>query len=88
MEDYIDKVASSIDFDSNSFVTTNNNLMLTKREIEILNRYGINYLKCNNLKELLFEIEDIISDMDIVDDDLDYVSQTISERDYYQNTNK
>ena len=33
-------------------------------------------------------IEEVISDMDIVDDDLDYISSTISERDYYQNTNK
>ena len=88
MNDYIDSVASNLDFDSNSFVSTKNNLMLTKKEIEVLDRYKINYLKCSNLKEIIFEIEDIINDMDIVDDDLDYISQTISERDYYQNTNK
>ena len=29
-----------------------------------------------------------MNDSDIVDDDLDYISSTISERDYYQNTNK
>ena len=33
-------------------------------------------------------LEDVISDMDIVDDELDNVSQSIAERDYYQNTNK
>ena len=88
MEDYLNNISLNIDFDANSFITTGNNLMLTNREVEILNRYKIDYQKCSCLKEIIFEIEDIINDMDIVDEDLDYISQTISERDYYQNTNK
>ena len=87
-DDYINDVASNIDFESNSFIKTKNNLMLTKRETEVLDKYKINYLRCNNLKEILFEIEEILNDMDIVDEELDYISQTISERDYYQKTNK
>ena len=35
-----------------------------------------------------YEIEEVIADMDIVDEELDDVSASISERDYYQNTNK
>ncbi len=88
MEYDIDSLVSDIDFNSNKLNVIGKNLMLTNKEIEILNRYKINYKKCNSLKEVLFEIEDIISDMDIVDDDLDSISQSISERDYYQNTNK
>lgn len=88
MEYDIDSLVSELDFESNKLNTVGNNLMLTNKEIEILDRYKINYLKCNSLKEILFEIEEILNDMDIVDEELDYISQSISERDYYQNTNK
>ena len=69
MEYDIDSLVSDIDFNSNKLSVIGKNLMLTNKEIEILNRYKINYKKCNSLKEVLFEIEDIISDMDIVEDD-------------------
>lgn len=84
----IDNLVSNLDFESNKLNNVGSNLMLTNKEIAILDRYKINYLKCNSLKEIIFEIEDILNEMDIVDDDLDLVSQSISERDYYQNTNK
>lgn len=83
----IEELVSGLDFESGKLKTING-LMLTNREIEVLDRYKIDYKNCKNLKELLFEIEEIINDMDIVDEDLDYISYTISERDYYQNTNK
>ena len=83
----IEELVSGLDFESGKLKTING-LMLTNREIEVLDRYIIDYKNCKNLKELLFEIEEIINDMDIVDEDLDYISYTISERDYYQNTNK
>lgn len=83
----IEGLVSNIDFNSGSFQNING-MMLTNHEIEILDRYKIPYKKCNNLKEIIFEIEEIIEDMDIVDEELDYISSTISERDYYQNTNK
>lgn len=88
MEYDIDDLVSNIDFTSNSLVKINSKIMLTNKEIEILDRYNIDYKNCNSLKEVIFRIEDIISDMDIVDDELDYISSTISERDYYENTNK
>ena len=83
----IDSLVSNIDFNSGSFQNING-MMLTNHEIEVLDRYKIPYKKCNSLKEVIFEIEEIIEDSDIVDEDLDYISSTISERDYYQNTNK
>jgi len=84
----IEKIVSEMDFTSNQLQTVGKNLMLTNHEIEVLNRYKIDYLKCTSLKEILFEIEELIGDMDIVEDDLESISQSISERDYYQNTNK
>ena len=76
-----------MDFESNKFNNING-LILTNREVEVLDRYNINYKNCTTLKEIIFQIEDLIQDMDIVEEDLDYISGTISERDYYQNTNK
>ena len=84
----IDGLISNIDFNSNKFVDVGNGLMLTNREIDVLKQYNIDYCRCKSLKEIIFEIESIIDDMDIVDEELDYISGTISERDYYQNTNK
>ena len=83
----IDGLVSSIYFNSGSFQNING-MILTNHEIEILDRYEIPYKECNSLKEVIYEIEEVIGDSDIVDEDLDYVSSTISERDYYQNTNK
>jgi hypothetical protein len=83
----IDSLIGQIDFESNKFNNING-LMLTNREVEVLDRYNINYKSCTTLKEIIFQIEDLIQDMDIVEEDLDYISGTISERDYYQNTNK
>ena len=83
----IDSLVGQMDFESNKFNNING-LMLTNREVEVLDKYNINYKNCTTLKEIIFQIEDLIQDMDIVEEDLDYISGTISERDYYQNTNK
>lgn len=84
----ISELVSEMDFNSSKLVQVSSNILLTNREIEVLNRYNINYKSCNSLKEIIFMIEDILDDMDIVDEDLDLISESISERDYYQNTNK
>lgn len=84
----ISELVSEMDFNSSKLVQISSNILLTNREIEVLNRYNINYKSCNSLKEIIFMIEDILDDMDIVDEDLDLISESISERDYYQNTNK
>ena len=66
-----------------------NGLMLTNGEISVLKRFGINYLTCNSLKEVLYKIEVVLKDEWDADlDDLDMVAASIAERDYYQNTNK
>ena len=84
----IEKLVSEIDFTSNELQDIGHNVLLTNKEIDILNRYKINYKKCLSLKEILFEIENVIEDMDIVEEDLDQISASIAERDYYLNTNK
>ena len=89
MKEYdVDSLVSNIDFTSGSFTDIGNGIMLTNREIEVLDRYDINYKNCNSLKEIIFELEEILNDSDIIDEDLEDVSVSISERDYYENTNK
>ena len=88
MEIDLEKLVSEMDFESGKFVTCKNGLMLTNNEISVLKRYNIDYEKCSTLKEIIYLVEDVLNE-DIDDaDDLEYISSTISERDYYQNTNK
>ena len=77
----------NIDFDKNSLVQCSNNLLLTNYEIEILDKYNIDYLKMKSLKEIIFYIETLLNEDDSLED-LEEISRTISERDYYYYTNK
>lgn len=89
MEFDLEKIVSEINFESGKFVTCKNGLMLTNMEIDVLKRYGVEYEKCNSLKEIIYLVEDILNEDDSSDlDELEYISSTIAERDYYQNTNK
>ena len=85
MEYDIDKIVDEMDFVGNS-LNNINGLLLTNKEIEILERYDIDYKKCVSLKEVIYLIEDILEEEEI--EELDLISQSISERDYYLNTNK
>lgn len=84
----IEELVQSMDFSSGSFSTLDHGIMLTNREIEVLKRYGIDYLSCQSLKEIIYKIEDLLEDEFHDSDELEEISISISERDYYQNTNK
>ena len=84
MDDYISEVASNLDF-SNTFQNING-FLLTQKECQVLDQFGVNYRSCNSLKEVLYEIEDVLEEQ--YDDTLEDVSISISDRDYYQNSNK
>lgn len=89
MEYNIDEIVSNLDFKSLELVNLENGLSLTNYEIEVLNRYDIDYKNCSSLKEILYLIEDVFNYDDVADyEGLDSVSSSIAERDYYQNTNK
>lgn len=72
---------------SNKLVKINNNIYLTKYEIEILNKYKINYQISSNYQEILFFIEEELEQTDD-SNELESILLSISERHYYQNTNK
>lgn len=77
-----------------NFVNTNecifkrreNNFLLSDFQIEVLQRNGINYLRYSKIKDMLFDIEEILNDE--FDEELDLVSAQLAEFIYYNETNK
>lgn len=90
MDFNINDLINEIDFESNSLEKINNYLYLSKKEIEVLKRYNIDYMNANSMNELIYRIEDILNyEFDNPDyEDLEIVSENLSERNYYINTNK
>lgn len=86
MDNYIKDVANNLQFD-NQLTKINNNLYLNKKEEEVLQKYQINYKNCD-MNSLIYLIEDYLNDSFEEIPDLEEVSLNISERNYYQNTNK
>ncbi len=85
----IKELLEVIDFEKNKLQETKQNLFLTNYEIAVLKKYHIDYNNCKTAKEILQKVESIISDLeDLEQEELDQVSMSIAERDYYQNTNK
>ena len=56
MEYNINEIVSNLDFKSLELVNLENGLSLTNYEIEVLNRYDIDYKNCSSLKEILYLI--------------------------------
>ena len=70
------------------FLKKHNNIYISDEQIEILNKYDINIDKYININELMYDIEDCLNDSYEELEDLEWVSQTLSEYNYYNNTNK
>ena len=63
-----------------------NNLYLTQKQIDVLDRYNIDYNKCTSMNELLYYIDEVLNEED--NEELEKVSLEIAETNYYMNTNK
>lgn len=69
------------------FLRKHNNVYISDKQYEILLKYNINVDNYKNINALLYDIEEILnSGSDF--EDLEWVSQTLSEYNYYNNTNK
>lgn len=86
MNEEIKNIINNINFEDNKLIKINNNLYLTNNQIDILNRYGIEYKTANNLRDLMVKIENIIDYEDI--EELELLLDKLSERQYYEETNK
>lgn len=87
MEEYdIEKLTNEINFEENFIGYNQKGIVLTNKEIDVLKRNEIDYGKYTSVSELLYDIDEILNYTD--DEELEVVSENISERNYYLNTNK
>ncbi|MBR1414125.1 MAG: hypothetical protein IJ574_05615 [Bacilli bacterium] len=70
---------------NNKLVKINDNIYLSKYQIEILDKYQINY-NVSSVSEILFEIDEVLECIDAPD--LEEVANSLQEFEYYNNTNK
>ena len=64
-----------------------NDIYLSDSDIKVLEKYEINYLNYSNMKELLFDLEEILNN-NYVDNDLEELSIKLAEYNYNFRTNK
>ena len=81
----INELLNDIDFNKNKLVKVNEKLYLTNYQIEVLNKYEIDFQNLN-LSSIIFLGEEILEEDDY--EDLDEVIRELAERNYYENTNK
>ena len=86
MKEQLQEIFNNIDFNNNKLIKINNNLYLTQNQINTLERYDINYQISNSLRDLMIKIEEILDYEDI--EDLEILLENLTERQYYENTNK
>ena len=88
-EDFIINNLIEEDLHSNFHNKYGNNIYLSDKEKEILERYDFNVDNYSDVKSLIFDISEYLDDNTNLDlDDLESVEQSLVEFDYYHNTNK
>lgn len=87
MNQEINSILKTLNFENNKLIKINNNLYLTKNQIDILKRYNIDYETSNSLRDLMIKIE-IILDYDNDIEELEILLENLQTRQYYENTNK
>lgn len=70
------------------FLKKYNNIYISEEQKDILEKYNINVESYNSVEQLIYDIEEYLNNCGFSLDDLEWVSQTISEYNYYNNTNK
>ncbi len=87
MNKEINNILNNIDFENNKLIKINKNLYLTNNQIDILERYNIDYETSNSLRDLMIKIEDILDYEEDIPE-LEELLDKLSERNYYEFTNK
>ena len=84
-EEYdIESLVNDIDFEKNSISYINGEVVLTNKEIEILESLDINYQAYTSMTSLINALDEYVDD----DPELEEVLKDMSDRNYYLNTNK
>lgn len=80
----IEELAGLSDIDKNFLKKRENGLLLTDKQVNLLESYNIDPNKCSSMTELMYMIDEAGED----DDELDYLAEQLAERNYYENVNK
>ena len=73
----------NIDYTKYLSIDNKKGILLSRGDIEVLNRYGFDYTKYDNLKKLIMDIDDYLIDNYISEDDLEEVLIKLSDSYYY-----
>lgn len=85
MEEFdIESLVNDIDFEKNSLEYINGEIVLTKREIEVLESLDINYKNYTSMSSLINDLEEASDD----DPEIEEILKDMSDRNYYLNVNK
>ena len=88
-EDWIINNLIEEDLHTNFHNKYGNNIYLTDKEKEVLERYDFNVDNYSDVKSLIFDISEYLDDnMDLELDDLEDVENSLMEYNYYHNTDK
>lgn len=83
----INELVKEVYSDKSMLKMRKNGIYLSDNDIEVLSRYDINYNNYSSLSSLLFEIEQVLNESYSADD-LEELSKSLAELNYYNNTNK
>lgn len=73
--------------EKNKLIQIKENIYLTQYQIDILKKYQIPYESCNSINEIIFFVEELLETGDYLED-LETVSESLGEFDYYNNYKK
>lgn len=72
----------------NKFLKKHNNIYISDEQFNILKKYNIDVDNYENISNLIYDIETYLNENYQELEDLEWVSETLSEYNYYNNTNK
>lgn len=85
----LEKLVSDMNPRADLMKNCGNGIYLSDNQIEILKQYNFEYQNYSNLKSLIFDIEEYLNENYEEDlEDLENVANSLSEFNYYHNTNK
>lgn len=82
----IESLLNDINIDQYKTQKINDYITLTNYQIEVLKRFDIDPSLYTKLKDIIYIAEEIYEET--LDEDLNIVLDELSERNYYENTNK
>lgn len=82
----IEELVNDIKPRDNMIKDCGNGIYLSDFQIEVLKQYGFSYQKYPDAKSLIFDIEEYLNEN--YEEDLENVVVSLSEFNYYHNTNK